>query len=121
MIEIISNFTSAVASIDNYKIHFKAQCSPQNDHLTVMQCGEHSKESFCTLKLQIFFIYYRSNLKETTMILKELRIVPIIRTGIATVFLLSAMTFIINAVKSWNSSPTVTSGKAEITFGHFKN
>ena len=34
----------------------------------------------------------------------------VLRTCIATAFLAGALTFIINAVKSWNASPSVTSG-----------
>ena len=33
----------------------------------------------------------------------------IIRTGLATGFLIFALTFITNAVKSWNEAPSVTS------------
>ena len=36
--------------------------------------------------------------------------VKVLRTSIATVLLLSAVTFIVNAVTSWNTSPSVTTG-----------
>ena len=36
--------------------------------------------------------------------------IKVLRTSIATVLLLSALTFIVNAITSWNTSPSVTTG-----------
>ena len=36
--------------------------------------------------------------------------IKVLRTSIATALLLFALTFIVNAVTSWNASPSVTSG-----------
>ena len=38
----------------------------------------------------------------------------IIRTGLATAFLIFALTFIADAIKSWKDSPSVTSGTFEL-------
>ena len=42
-----------------------------------------------------------------------MRFLLILRTGIATAFLLCALTLIFDAVRSWNASPSVTSGKTK--------
>ena len=42
-----------------------------------------------------------------------MKIQIILRTGIATALLVGALTFIQSAVKSWISSPSVTSGRIQ--------
>ena len=40
-----------------------------------------------------------------------MRLFLVLRFGIATAFLGAALTFIVHAVKSWNNTPSVTSGE----------
>ena len=47
-----------------------------------------------------------------------MRLFLVLRFGIATAFLGAALTFIANAVKSWNNTPSVTSG--ELTLENIK-
>ena len=46
--------------------------------------------------------------------LRMIRIIPILRVGIAIVFLFFAVSFIKDAIKSWNASPSVTSGRKNL-------
>ena len=59
---------------------------------------------FLLLYVQILRSVFESEVATPTM-----NLFLIIRTGLATGFLIFALTFITNAVKSWNEAPSVTS------------
>ena len=48
--------------------------------------------------------------KENLEMIKRKFFIKVLRTSIATALLLFALTFIVNAVTSWNASPSVTTG-----------
>ena len=47
-----------------------------------------------------------------------MKLILVLQTGLATGLLILAVTFISNAIKSWNEAPSVTSGNFDIVKYH---